>query len=114
MNLTDLVLSQKKEEEKYFKNYSSYAKKIAIITRKSLPDLKIYLFGSILKNKQTPSSDIDLLIFSEKMPQRLSARNRIKVKILKEIGFFSPFELHLVNREEFEFYQKFIDKMKEV
>jgi len=114
MNLTDLVLSQKKEEEKYFKNYSSYARKIAIMARESLPDVKVFLFGSVLKNEQTPSSDIDLLIFSEKMPKKLSERNRIKVKILKEVGFFSPFELHLVDKEEFEFYKKFIDKMKEV
>ena len=114
MNLTGLLLHQKKEEEKYFKNYSSYARKIAIMARESLPDVKVFLFGSVLKNEQTPSSDIDLLVFSKKMPPRLSKRNRIKVKILKEVGFFSPFELHLVDKEEFEFYKKFIDKMKEV
>ena len=84
------------------------------MARESLPDVKVFLFGSVLKNEQTPSSDIDLLIFSEKMPKKLSKRNRIKVKILKEVGFFSPFELHLVDKEEFEFYKKFIDKMKEV
>jgi len=114
MNLTGLLLHQKREEEKYFRNYLLYAKKAAIVAKESLPDVKLYLFGSILRKEATPASDIDLLIFSEKMPKKLSERNKIKVKILKEIGFFSPFELHLVNREEFEFYKKFIDKMKEV
>jgi len=114
MNLTGLLLHQKREEEKYFRNYLLYAKKAAIVAKESLPDVKLYLFGSILRKEATPASDIDLLVFSKKMPPRLSKRNRIKVKILKEVGFFSPFELHLVDKEEFEFYKKFIDKMKEV
>ena len=114
MNLTGLLLHQKREEEKYFRNYLLYAKEAAIVAKESLPDVKLYLFGSILRKEATPASDIDLLIFSEKMPKKLSERNKIKVKILKEIGFFSPFELHLVDKEEFEFYKKFIDKMKEV
>ena len=114
MNLTELVLSQKREEEKYFKNYLFYARKAAKSAQKFLPDVRVYLFGSILKKENTPSSDIDLLISSVKMPKKLRDRNRIKVEILKKIGFLSPFELHLVDGEGFRFYQGFIDRMKKI
>jgi hypothetical protein len=48
------------------------------------------------------------------MPSSLSKRNKIKVKILKEIGIFAPFEIHLANEKEFEWYKRFIKKFKEV
>ncbi|PIV63992.1 MAG: DNA polymerase subunit beta, partial [bacterium (Candidatus Ratteibacteria) CG01_land_8_20_14_3_00_40_19] len=55
MNLTGLLLHQKREEEKYFRNYLLYAKKAAIVAKESLPDVKLYLFGSILRKEATPA-----------------------------------------------------------
>jgi uncharacterized protein len=100
-----------KENEKYFKNYRSYLKTIKNICMKELKDAKVYLFGSFAEGKYLPSSDIDVLIVSKNMPKKVSERSEIKAKIWKKIGLFSPFELHLVNEEEFEWYKKFVKKL---
>jgi len=100
-----------KENEKYFKNYKRYVKLIKTICLKELKKTRVYLFGSFVENRHLPSSDIDVLIVSENMPQKVSERSKIKAKIWKNIGIFSPFELHLVNEEEFEWYKKFIKKL---
>ncbi len=114
MGFVDLLIEMKREKEKYFKNYMKYAKRIKKIIRKKLPDAKVFVFGSVVKRTYTPLSDIDLLIVSKKMPKRISERNKLIEEVWKKIGVFSPFEIHLVNEKEFEWYKRFIDKMVRV
>jgi predicted nucleotidyltransferase len=78
---------------------------------KELKDARVYLFGSFVEGRHLPSSDIDVLIVSKNMPKKVSERSKIKAKIWKKIGLFSPFELHLVNEEEFEWYKRFVKKL---
>jgi predicted nucleotidyltransferase len=113
MSLTEILTEQAKEEEKYFKNYLAFGRKIKKIV-KNLKDARVYFFGSVIEGNYTPASDIDVIIVSRNMPSSLSKRNKIKVKILKEIGIFAPFEIHLANEKEFEWYKRFIKKFKEV
>jgi len=64
-----LSLLLKKYEEKimeYLKNYMYVAHKVKEIIRKTDPDAKIYVFGSVVKGKYTASSDIDILVDFEK------------------------------------------------
>ncbi|RLI97063.1 MAG: DNA polymerase subunit beta [Candidatus Aenigmatarchaeota archaeon] len=112
--LGDLLLERKIENEKYFRNFLKYAKIAKRIAEKELKDVRVFIFGSIVKKEHTPASDIDLLIISKNMPKRISERAKIQAKILKKIGIFSPFEIHMVNEEEFKWYEKFIDKKIEV
>lgn len=100
----------KKENEKYFKNYKQYAKIAKRIAEKEIGKVKVFVFGSVVKKQHTPASDIDLLIVSEKVPEKMKARAEIVAKILRRIGLLSPFEIHLINEREFKWYKKFIDK----
>lgn len=60
------------------------------------------------------SSDIDIMIVSEYMPKRQIERAKIKAGIYKKIGFFTPFEIHMVTPKEYKWYDRFIDKKIEV
>ncbi|MEM5776822.1 MAG: nucleotidyltransferase domain-containing protein [Candidatus Aenigmatarchaeota archaeon] len=82
------------------------------ICLKELKQADFYIFGSFAEGKYLPSSDIDVLIVSKNMPKKISERSKIKAKIWKNIGIFNPFEFHLVNYEEFEWYKKFVKKLK--
>ena len=56
--LVDFLIEKRKREEKYFKNYLSWARKIKKVAEKELEDAKVFLFGSILK-KKTQANDIE-------------------------------------------------------
>ncbi len=53
------------------------------------------------------------LVTSENMHSK-EKRASLRAKILKEIGLFSPFEIHLVNKKEFEWYRRFLKKYETV
>ena len=99
------------EKEKYFKNYILWCKKIKRKAKKVLKDdnIKVLVFGSIIKKQWGPNSDIDVLIISEKIGNNWEDIIRIKTEIKKSVGLFSPFQLHLATPQEYnEWYKKFI------
>lgn len=100
----------RRENRKYFKNYLKYAKIVKNVVKRELGEARVFVFGSVVKKQETPASDIDLLVVSKNMPKKMNERSKIKAKIWEKIGIFSPFEIHLVNEKEFEWYRKFIDK----
>jgi len=102
-----------KEERKYFENYRDYVKKIKDIAKDEVGDVTVIVFGSVVEGKATPRSDIDVLVISENMPSG-ERRAILRGKILKEIGLFSPFEIHLANRKEFEWYKRFLKKYEKI
>ncbi|RLI72593.1 DNA polymerase subunit beta [Archaeoglobales archaeon] len=102
-----------REEREYFKRYKEYAKKIKEIVEGEVGDVDVIVFGSVVEGKATPKSDIDVLVVSENMPSK-EKRGFLRAKILKEIGLFSPFEIHLVNKKEFEWYRKFLKKYEAI
>lgn len=103
----DYLAEKAKEEEKYFKNYKFYAKKIKNSAEKLLGKVRVIAFGSILRKDEVPR-DIDILIISPKIKSNTD-RGKIIAKILKKIGFFSPFEIHLVSPKDYEnWYKNFI------
>ena len=108
--LTDLLIEKTKREEKYFKNYLDYSKIIKKEVIKLLGEVKVYIFGSILKKDEIPQ-DIDILIVSEKLAES-GVRTKTQVKIRKKIGIFSPFELHFATPEEYDNWWKYFLKEK--
>jgi predicted nucleotidyltransferase len=66
ITLTDLLIERQKREEKYFKNYLRYARKIKKEAQRLLGEVKVFVFGSILKKNEIPQ-DIDILIVSPKL-----------------------------------------------
>lgn len=65
----------------------------------------------MVEDKAILASDIDLLIVSKNAPKTMKERSKLAVKLLSSIGIFSPFELHIVNEKEFEWYKKFVKKL---
>jgi len=109
MDLVDLLLEEKKEREKYFKDPEKYAKRIKKKAKKILKSVKVFLFGSIVRGDFLFSSDIDLLVVSDNFKE--SERGKIISQLLNEAGFFSPFQIHLVKKGDFEkWYKNFIKK----
>jgi uncharacterized protein len=113
MKLIDLLIERQRRQEKYFKKYKFYAKKIKKIAREYLGEVKMFIFGSILRKKEVPR-DIDLLIISPKLKSS-EEKSRVRYLILKKIGVSSPFEIHLITPEEYrDWYRYFIKEKVEV
>lgn len=113
-SLVQVLKSRVQSEKKYFVNPQKYAQTIKNLAQKELASPRIFLFGSVVENKATPGSDIDLLVVSPSVPQRQSDRAKIKAAFYKEIGFYSPFEIHLITPQELDWYARFINRKIEV
>lgn len=111
--LVDFLIEKKKREKKYFSNYLFWTKKIKKITEKNLGKVQVFLFGSIVKGRTEPGSDIDLLIISPKFKDT-EIKNEIRAKILKKIGTDSPFEIHLITPKEYNQWYKFFIKRNKI
>lgn len=89
----DELVEEAKREEKYFKNYKKYAK--------------------IIK-KDEIAKDIDILIVSPKLKNSIQ-KSKVRAQLWKKLKFFSPFEIHLVNPEEYKkWYSHFIEEKVEI
>ncbi len=115
MSLIDIQKKVSQREFEYYKNLDKHLEEIKKRAKEILPDAKIYLFGSVVEGRYIPGkSDIDVLIVSKKMPRTASEQAKIRVEILKDVGFFSPFEIHLADEEVFEYYKKNVKKLVEI
>jgi predicted nucleotidyltransferase len=113
MEIFDFLASR----EKYFKDYKSYAKILKETAKKVLKDekVKVLVFGSVVENDFTLSSDIDVLVISDKSPRKGIKRGKVLSKLYSSIGESHPFEIHLVTRKDWErWYKRFVKKFVEV
>jgi hypothetical protein len=118
MKAIDIALESFKHREKYILNYEKIAKKIKRVAIEFFKDknVKVIVFGSVVKKTYTPLSDIDILIVSDKAKLTLEELATIRLKIKESLKDFSPpIEIHVANRERFErWYKKFLDFYKEI
>lgn len=111
--LTDLVFERRKKQERYFKNYMRWAKLIKKESEMLLGDVKVFIFGSILRKNEVVR-DIDILIISRGL-KTAEKKSYIRAEIWKKIGLSSPFEIHLATPDEYyEWYKFFIKEKIEV
>lgn len=98
------------EKRKYFENYLDYAKKIKEKAKELLgEDVKVLVFGSVVRGDWWLDSDIDVLIISDKLSPNWIDNREIRTEIKKSIGSFHPFQIHLATTEEYEeWFKKFI------
>jgi len=109
----DLLIEEAKKEEKYFKNYLFWARKIKKEVENLLGNVMVFVFGSILNKNEVPQ-DIDILIISPKL-KTSESKNEVRKKIWEKIGFFTPFEIHLITTEEYrDWYKNFIKEKIEI
>lgn len=93
----------------YLKNYMKVAQKVKYIVRKMDPDARVYVFGSVVRGRFTASSDIDVLVVTEKIERKYE----MMVSVYKAIE--APVELHVVTPKGFLWYKRFSgDEMVEV
>lgn len=95
------------------RNWKNAVKKVAKAISDVLPDAEMYVFGSAVKRRITASSDIDLLIFSEKIPEKNIAKMKIILEIENKAKLpeYHPFEFHLVNKRK---KNQYLTKYKEI
>ncbi len=116
MRAIDIAIEIAKIKKKIFKNYKEYAKRIKEAFKKVLNDenLRVIVFGSVVRGNYNILSDLDILVISEKANKVKYGETIEKVeKVLNEklIGI----EIHLVTNEIFEkWYKRFLDVYEEV
>ncbi len=110
LTFVDLLIERTQREEKYFKNYLQYAKEIKAAAEEVLSKLKVYVFGSILRNDKVVR-DIDILIIAPELddPEK---RADILASIWRKIGTLHPFEIHLITPEQYSGWYKYFIKKK--
>ena len=87
----------------YLRNYIEVARRVKEIVRRIDPNVRVYVFGSVVRGKYTAASDIDVLIVTEKIEEKY----KIMVKVYKEIK--APIELHITTPQKYAtWYKKFI------
>jgi predicted nucleotidyltransferase len=106
----EALIEEAKEEEKYFKNYLKYARKIKKEAERLLGKVKIFVFGSILR-KDEVARDIDILIVSPKL-KTTAQKSKILAKLWKKFGFDIPFEFHLIDPDEYKNWYRYFIKEK--
>jgi len=97
------------------RNWREYINSIVEAVKSVLPDSKIYVFGSVVKGESTGGSDVDILVVSERIPRNNLERAGLKIRIeeLSNLPPYHPFEFHLADREEGEWYFKRIKELIE-
>ena len=90
---------------KLLSDYMVVARRVKEIVTKFDPDAEVYVFGSVVKGKITGSSDIDILVISEKK----DLEYKIKVEVAKNID--APVQIHFSTLDQYNrWYRRFVDK----
>lgn len=100
-------MSKNYEDEilEYFKSYKEVGKKVKEIIKNLDSDAKILIFGSVVRGKYTASSDIDILVVTNKVEYK----DRMRVEVYRQVK--APIELHITTPEKYrDWYLKFIEK----
>ncbi len=105
-----LEISKKKGE--IIVNFRDFLKTIKKNVKDSLKDSQIYLFGSAIDKNLVGGSDVDILIVAN-VPKKHMLRAELIANIEEKSGLplYHPFELHLIDFEEFEKWKE-IYKLK--
>jgi len=111
MDIVRELLKEREERLKIFKNYREYVKIIRKIARELLGDVKVYVFGSVVRGDYHPIlSDIDVAVVTSCQDRRKHLKLKAEVARL----FGDIFEIHVLNENEWKFYKRFIDKFVEI
>ena len=86
---------------KMLKDWRNWIKNVIEVIKKYLPDAEIYVIGSVVEDRYTGASDLDLLVISEKIPEKLSEIVILKIIIENEakLPVYHPIEFHFVKPE---------------
>ena len=97
--LEELLISEAKHRAHIFKNLDKYLRKIAEIIKEIDKEAQIYLFGSVAEKKHLLSSDIDILVVTDKPPGLILSE-------LWKKGIKDPFEIHVITKTTLKLYAR--------
>lgn len=101
------------ERKKYFENLERYLDYAKRIVKNFCPDAEIYFFGSVLEgNYSVGLSDIDVAIVSDEFRDR-DKKLEIFGKLTEQF-FDSPFEFHVLSKEQWEKFIKMVGKYRKI
>jgi len=99
--------------KKYFEGLNDYLERIKEIVVREVADAEIYLYGSVVEgNFSIGLSDIDVAVVSDEFRNR-ERKLEIFGKLTREF-FDSPFEFHVLTREQWNFYKNFIKNFRKI
>jgi len=109
-----LLQQRQKKQQKYFRHYLNYGRKIKQETERMLGKSRVIIFGSVLKKDEIPQ-DIDLLIISPSFKKAL-VKSKIRQEIQKRAAAPSPpFEFHLITPQQYRhWYRYFLEEKIEI
>ena len=116
MKPSTVLLRIAKTKEKIFKNYKQYGRKLKEAFMEILGDkeVRVIVFGSVVKGKYSPWSDLDVLVVSKKAAE--VRYGQVIEEVEDRLGErLVGVEFHLVTPEVFEeWYKKFLDAYEEI
>ena len=99
MRIVGGVTSRGGGRKRIFESLNVYLERTVRVVERIDPYAEVYLFGSVVEYKYLLSSDIDILVVTSSPPGNLLAE-------LWASGVRDPFEIHVVNLEVLEVYEK--------
>uniref|UniRef100_A0A7J3KF60 Nucleotidyltransferase domain-containing protein n=1 Tax=Staphylothermus marinus TaxID=2280 RepID=A0A7J3KF60_STAMA len=97
--LEKLLVKLAKHRAEVFRNLEHYLKIIVEAIKDLDGKAEVYLFGSVVEGTYTLSSDIDVLVVTDKPPEEVLVK-------LWESGVKDPFEIHVVKKEMLDLYKR--------
>ena len=88
-----------KEKERLFENAFSVAEEIKKKAQKILGECEVYITGSFTEGRHNFSSDLDILIVSDRIPQKFDFE--WYASFVKSLTDNSRINIHPVNRKMF-------------
>ena len=95
----DFLIADALRRREIFDNLPSYLRRLKMLVLKVDPKAEVYLFGSVAEGRHTYSSDIDVLIITEKDKWEI-------LKPLVKEEFTSFFDIHIRKPEEAGWYRR--------
>ncbi len=95
----DLIVDEARRRAEIFRNLEKYLRIIAETVRELDREAKVYLFGSVAEGRSLLSSDIDILVVTDKPPGEVLAA-------LWERGIRDLFEIHVATKQMLESYRR--------
>lgn len=87
----------------YLRNYLGVGREVKRILSSIDPNVRVYIFGSVVKGYITALSDIDILVVTE----NIDMKYEMMVRVYREVE--APIELHITTPGKFSsWYMRFI------
>jgi len=94
-----MLINEALRRKRIFEELDKWLQRIKMGVLEVDPSAEVYLFGSVAEGKHTYSSDIDVLVITDKGVEEILPR-------LWELGVGDPFEVHVRPRSMLEAYRR--------